>query len=74
MVWGRPCIFLCNEDEDTRREGIIDTDYLLRNCIFVDLKESIYHNADSTLADVYVPQANVPAAPVCGIELDFLNV
>ena len=74
MIWGRPCIFLCNEDEDPRLDGTLDTDYLLRNCIFVDLKESLYQNADGTLADVYVPEANVPAAPACGIELDFLTV
>ena len=41
MIWGRPCIFLCNEDEDPRLDGTLDTDYLLRNCIFVDLKESM---------------------------------
>ena len=42
MIWGRPCIFLCNEDEDPGLDGTLDTDYLLRNCIFVDLKEFMY--------------------------------
>ena len=74
MIWGCPCIILCNEDENPRLDGTLDTDYLLRNCIFVDLKESLCQNADGTLADVYVPEANVPAAPACGIELDFLTV
>ena len=74
MIWGCPCIFLCNEDENPRLDGTLDTDYLLSNCIFVDLKESLYQNADWTLADVYVPEANVPAAPAWGIELDFLTV
>ena len=74
MIWGHPSIFLYNEDEDMRLDGTLDTDYLLRNCIFVNLKESLYQNADGTLADVYVPEANVPAAPACGIELDFLTV
>ena len=32
-IWGRPCIFHCNEDEDTRRDGTLDTDCLLCNCI-----------------------------------------
>ena len=74
MVWGRPCIFLCNEDEDPRLDGCLDTDYLLRNCIFVDLKESMYHNCDGTLDEVYMPEATVPVAPACGIELDFLTM
>ena len=74
MIWGCPCIFRGNEDEDPRLDGILDTDYLLLNCIFVNLKDSLYQNADGTLADVYVPEANVPAAPACGIELDFLTV
>ena len=74
MIWGHPCIFLCNEDKDPRLNGTLDIDYLLGNCIFVDLKESLYQNADRALADVYVPEANVPAAPACGIELDFLTV
>ena len=74
MIYGRPCIFFCNEDQDPRLDGTLDTDYLLRNCIFVDLKESLYQNANQTLADIYVPEANVPAAPACGIELDFLTV
>ena len=37
MVWGRPCIFLCNENEHPRLDGTLDTDYFLPNCIFVDL-------------------------------------
>ena len=74
MFWGRPCIFLCNENEDRRLDGTLDTDSLLRNCIFVVIKESLYQNADGTLADVYVPEANVPPVPACGIELDFLTV
>ena len=69
MFWGCPCIFLCNEDEDPRLDCTLDTDYLLRNCIFVDLKESLYQNRDSILDEVYVSEVNVPAAPACGTSL-----
>ena len=74
MVWGRPCICLCNEDEDPRLDGCLDTDYLVPNCIFVDLKESMYQNSGGTLDEVYMPEATVPVAPACGIELDFLTM
>ena len=74
MIWGHPCMFLYNEDEDPRRDGSLNTDYLLRNCTLVDVKESLYQKADGMLADVYVPEENVPAAPACGIRLDFLTV
>ena len=60
MVWGRPCIFLYNEDEDPRLDGSQDTDYLLNNGIFVDLKESMYQNNDGTLDEFYMPEAMVP--------------
>ena len=55
MVCGRPCIFLYNEDEDPRLDGTLDTDYLLRNCIFVDINESMYQNSDGTFDQVNVP-------------------
>ena len=74
MIRGHPYMFLYNEDEDPRRDGSLNTEYLLCNCIFVDLKESLYQNADGTLALVYMPGVNVPTAPACGIELDFLTV
>ena len=74
MVWGRPSIFLCNEDNDPRQDGTLDTDYLLRNFIFVDLKESMYQNGDGTLDEVYLPEATALVALACGIELDFLTV
>ena len=74
MIWGRPCISLCNEDEDPRLDGTLDTNYLLGHCIFVDLKESMYQNSDGTLDRVYVPETTVPVAPACGIELDFLGL
>ena len=38
MIWGHSCISLCNEDENLRLARTLDTDYLLRKCIFLDLK------------------------------------
>ena len=74
MIWGHPCIFLYKKDEDPRLDGTLATDYLLCNCIFVDLKESLNQNADWTLTVMYVADTYVPPAQACGIQLDFLTV
>ena len=74
MVQGRTCIFLYNEDKDPRLDGYLNTNYLLSNWIFVDLKESMYQNSDGTLDEVYMPEATVLVAPAWGIELDFLTM
>ena len=74
MVWVGPCIFLCNEDKDQRLDGCLDTDSLVPKWIFVDLKESMYENAEGILDEVYMPEATVPVAAACEIELDFLTM
>ena len=42
--------------------------------ITLGYQNGVNQNADGSLVDVYVPDSNVPAAPACGIELDFLTV
>jgi len=66
-------MFLCHADEDHRLVERYDLSYLEHNCILVHIAESMYHNRDGTLKEVYKPSASVTPAGACGMELDYVT-
>jgi len=45
IIWGKPCIFVCNEDHDPRLDPKLSSsfiDWLSGNCVYVDIENKLF--------------------------------
>ena len=61
--WGKPCIWLSNEDPRNETTSQVTKDWLTANCIFVNLEHRLYL-PEPVVPPLFAPRPAVPATPL----------